>query len=509
MVPDAVREAPAASAADDESASAPVRAISFWGRVARAGRVAFVRFRFLVILGIIGAVVAQWDLLRNVWDSWTRAATGVDLATQPVSADTEYFCPMDPGVLSDWPSKCPICNMTLVRRKRGDATPLPEGVVARMQLTPYRLQLGGIRTTPVAYRPLARELDGPGHVLSASDGEARARVALDLFRAEADGLAAGQQARVLGSGPEPLAGTVVEVKENQDDELVIGLIVQVDDPERRLRPGMSVRSVVAVPATALGPFRALPRDPPPLRPGERRRVYVCAEHPEVVADRPGRCPKDQSALMRRDLADGERLRWWCPMHPAVVADEPGAECRDCGGMRLVLRIIAFSPPGEVLAVPESAVIDTGRQTIVYVERMPGMFDGVEVVLGPRCGDAYPVLRGLEAGQRVVAAGAFLVDAETRLNPSLAASYFGAGPRASSAAETRAPDDGLTAEDRAWIARQGTCPVTGKPLGSMGVPARLEVGGRTVYLCCAGCEDAVRADPAKYLGRLPPDATRAP
>ena len=54
-----------------------------------------------------------------------------------------------------------------------------------------------------------------------------------------------------------------------------------------------------------------------------------------------------------------------------------------------------------------------------------MFDGVEVVLGPRCGDSYPVVRGLEPGQRVAVAGAFLLDAETRLNPSLVAGYFGA------------------------------------------------------------------------------------
>jgi len=58
--------------------------------------------------------------------------------------------------------------------------------------------------------------------------------------------------------------------------------------------------------------------------------------------------------------------------------------------------------------------------------MPGTFDGVEVVLGPRCGDWYPVVKGLEAGQRVAVSGAFLLDAETRLNPSLASSYFRIG-----------------------------------------------------------------------------------
>ena len=53
---------------------------------------------------------------------------------------------------------------------------------------------------------------------------------------------------------------------------------------------------------------------------------------------------------------------------------------------------------EVLTVPERAVIDTGAKQIVYVEREPGLFDGVEVQLGPRSGEFYPVLQGLEAGR---------------------------------------------------------------------------------------------------------------
>ena len=116
------------------------------------------------------------------------------------------------------------------------------------------------------------------------------------------------------------------------------------------------------------------------------------------------------------------------MHPAVTADHPGETCKECGGMILRPRVVSFQPAGKVLAVPDAAVVDTGLRTVVFVETMPGMFDGVEVVLGPRCGNAYPVVRGLEAGQNVVAAGAFLLDAETRLNPSLAASYFGASAR---------------------------------------------------------------------------------
>jgi membrane fusion protein, copper/silver efflux system len=76
-----------------------------------------------------------------------------------------------------------------------------------------------------------------------------------------------------------------------------------------------------------------------------------------------------------------------------------------------------STPDRVISVPGSAVVDTGTKTIVYVEASPGVFEGRAVVLGPRSGDSFPVLDGLVPGERVAAAGAFLIDAESRLNPA--------------------------------------------------------------------------------------------
>jgi Cu(I)/Ag(I) efflux system membrane fusion protein len=76
--------------------------------------------------------------------------------------------------------------------------------------------------------------------------------------------------------------------------------------------------------------------------------------------------------------------------------------------------------GLVLAVPESTVIDTGNLKIVYRESAPNMFDGVAVQLGPRMTEPgnslvfYPVIGGLEAGDRVVTNGSFLIDAQTLL-----------------------------------------------------------------------------------------------
>lgn len=91
-----------------------------------------------------------------------------------------------------------------------------------------------------------------------------------------------------------------------------------------------------------------------------------------------------------------------------------------------------SPPKDAtLVVPESAVIDTGDRQIVFVESEPGVFDARTVVLGPRAGDMFPVLDGLGAADRVATHGAFLLDAETRLNPAAARTYFGGGSEAPS------------------------------------------------------------------------------
>ncbi len=113
------------------------------GKILRALQV---RLRFVIVLLVAFLIVGKWGNLRNHWDTWWHRLAGSHSKQHAVSNDTEYFCPMCPGVVSDWPAICPVCSMDLVRRKKGDAMLLPEGVVARMQLSPYRIQLAGIAT---------------------------------------------------------------------------------------------------------------------------------------------------------------------------------------------------------------------------------------------------------------------------------------------------------------------------------------------------------------------------
>jgi Cu(I)/Ag(I) efflux system membrane fusion protein len=65
-------------------------------------------------------------------------------------------------------------------------------------------------------------------------------------------------------------------------------------------------------------------------------------------------------------------------------------------------------------VPESAVLRTGERDIVFVDHGQGRMELRRVQLGQRAGDYYEVLRGIEPGERIVVAGNFLIDAESKV-----------------------------------------------------------------------------------------------
>ncbi len=148
--------------------------------------------------------------------------------------------------------------------------------------------------------------------------------------------------------------------------------------------------------------------------------FVCAEHPDVKQTTPGSCPIDKKPLRYAIISPVVRPAemWACPMHPDKTA--PGKlACPEC---RTPMKHYEFE---QLLAVPVSAVIDTGERRVVFLDKGQGVFDSVEIHVGPRAGNYYKVIKGLAAGQKVVTAGAFLLDAETRLNPAAGAAYFGA------------------------------------------------------------------------------------
>jgi Cu(I)/Ag(I) efflux system membrane fusion protein len=76
--------------------------------------------------------------------------------------------------------------------------------------------------------------------------------------------------------------------------------------------------------------------------------------------------------------------------------------------------------GNHLAVPASAVIDTGTRFIAFVDRPDQHLEPREVRIGARTEDHFQILEGLKEGEKVVTRALFLVDSESQLKAAIAA-----------------------------------------------------------------------------------------
>ena len=91
--------------------------------------------------------------------------------------------------------------------------------------------------------------------------------------------------------------------------------------------------------------------------------------------------------------------------------------------------------GKQLVIPASGVLQSGTRQIAFVDHGEGYLEPREIQLGPRTGDGFVVLKGLQAGDRIVASANFLVDSEAQLQavlgsfvpPPSGASRTGAAP----------------------------------------------------------------------------------
>jgi multidrug efflux pump subunit AcrA (membrane-fusion protein) len=121
-------------------------------------RVISARLRFVAVFVVAALVLGYWDNIKNHVDKWTRPPLAPDALAHAHASDIEFYCPMHPDVIRERSGQCPKCGMPLVKRKRGEAQVLPADVLARVNLTPRRLELAGIHTSPVEYRDLLREV---------------------------------------------------------------------------------------------------------------------------------------------------------------------------------------------------------------------------------------------------------------------------------------------------------------------------------------------------------------
>jgi len=195
----------------------------------------------------------------------------------------------------------------------------------------------------------------------------------------------GQPQRTI-SFPSPVTGIVSEKKALQGMRFMPGeLLYQVTDLS-----AVWVIADVAEQDIALVKTGAKARVTTTAYPTEGFEGRITYVYPTMKAE-------TRSIPVRVELANpGQRLK------PAMFA-------------QVELSVGGKSP---VLAVPDSAVIDSGTRRIVLVQVGEGRFEPREVELGARAENYVEVLKGVRDGEPVVVAANFLIDAESNLKAAV-------------------------------------------------------------------------------------------
>lgn len=192
--------------------------------------------------------------------------------------------------------------------------------------------------------------------------------------------------------PSPVAGTVI------DKIAIEGM---------RFQPGETLFRIVDT-SNMWVMAEVYEQDLPYVKQGDAARVTVNAWPDRAFDGRvtfiyPGLGKESRTARLRIEVANPDgRLR--ADMAATVQIETP--------------------LDGSRIAVPDSAVIDSGRRQVVLVERGEGLYEPRPVKLGARVPGWAQVLDGLRPGERVVTQATFLIDAESNIRAALAA--FGQG-----------------------------------------------------------------------------------
>ena len=149
-------------------------------------------------------------------------------------------------------------------------------------------------------------------------------------------------------------------------------------------------------------------------------VWVNAEIPETMAQavRPG-APADVTTAAFPDEVFKARVSAILPeVNAATRTLRARIEVAN-PGRRLVpgmFATVAFAAPAsaKALLVPSEAVIRTGKRDVVMVARPEGRFAPVEVEIGAESGGKTEIRKGLQAGDKVVVSGQFLLDSEASI-----------------------------------------------------------------------------------------------
>jgi len=176
----------------------------------------------------------------------------------------------------------------------------------------------------------------------------------------------------------------------------------------------------------------------------------------------------------------------------LEAENPGFVLRP--DMFVDIELPIARPAG--LTVPVDAVIDSGKEQRVFVERSPGVFEPRDVQAGVRFGDRVEIVKGLSEGERVVSAGTFLVDSESRLRSVPSATPHQEPP------QKVAPKPSTSTAVSANMVKDAACGMMIDASKAVAEGRTITRDGVTYYFCSDRCKRKFSEQPEHVLAANP-------
>ncbi|WP_296710927.1 efflux RND transporter periplasmic adaptor subunit [Rhodoblastus sp.] len=308
-----------------------------------------------------------------------------------------------------------------------------------VKLAPGKLQRTGVRSEIVSDQVIVRQVRVPGTVQPDERRVSVVSVPTDAFVGKVESVTTGDRVRkgqpLLQIRSPEIAAAAAQLMINPGYEGTNRRLENLNVPQEVIAEITRTRQV---PLAFIWPS---PRDGVVLmrnategmkmsagdalfRIADLSTVWVLADVPEYdlanvrpgqtatirVRSLPGRTFQGRVALIYPQVAKETRttkVRIEIPNPDGVLRPDMYADVE-----------IASGSGGPVLAVPDSAVIDTGARQVVILDKGEGRFEPREVKIGTQGGGFTEIRGGIAVGDRVVVAANFLIDAESNLKAAL-------------------------------------------------------------------------------------------
>jgi membrane fusion protein, copper/silver efflux system len=373
----------------------------------------------------------------------------------------QYYCPMDPDVVSDTAGRCPTCGMKLeIYQGDGEPTGMESGKssvpgLVEVTIEQNRLQLIGLKTARVIRRPLSSTISAVGYI-AADEGKISAIqlrtsgyvkklyidqtgqsvragqpvltiYSQDLYQAEQDYLSALESAghAAVDPGLTQMRSQVVAAARERLRLLSVGdneikALETSGKGSAEVTLNSPFNGVVIEKNVAQG--QTVSADQSLLTLADLRTVWFLADlnEQDLATIKVG-----QSVDLNFTSAGLTRTGKVAFIYPLISSETRTARIRvELTNQDLSLRpgmygTLAMASSGpEKLVVPADAVLDGGKTKYAFVVHNKNQFEPRLITVGTTSDDWMEVTSGLVDGDEVVTSANFLIDSESRLKAAI-------------------------------------------------------------------------------------------